>query len=393
MEDVFHRQLGYPLWSATPVDKDPEVIVSAHLAFLRAGADVILTSTYVCPRLLGEVRRTQRYHRYQATYYTYGIAEYSREDAKQLMLKSVNLAIEAKYRYLQETARSDHAHEGLSRSVKIALSLGPYGGMLSPAQEFDGFYPPPFGPILPSDTARTNIFEDTEDGRREEVASVEALADFHYERLEVFAENKEVWDEIDFVAFETVPLRREIVGIRKAVAKLEKARNRKLVGQLEGLGAETMKPWWLSTVHPDGHYPEMKLGGGWVTLGDAAKAALLDEGDEMSIPWGLGINCTRLEFLPRLVAEARDVAKRALEIHGVRPWLVLYPNGGDVYNPETHSWEAKGREGTGWAKDLWTMVAESRREGVWGGIVVGGCCKTGPDDIFELKNELQNCLE
>lgn len=30
--------------------------------------------------------------------------------------------------------------------VEIALSLGLYGATLSPAQEFDGLYPPPFGP-------------------------------------------------------------------------------------------------------------------------------------------------------------------------------------------------------------------------------------------------------
>ncbi|PIL36276.1 hypothetical protein GSI_01938 [Ganoderma sinense ZZ0214-1] len=375
LEDIFHRRLGYPLWSATPVDKDPEVIISAHLAFLRAGADIILTSTY------------------QASYHTYEIAGYSREDAKRLMLKSVKLAIEAKRGYLQEITQSDRTDAGLPRSVKIALSLGPYGGMLSPAQEFDGFYPPPFGPTLSSNTARTNIFEETENGRHQEVACVEALADFHYERLEVFAENREVWDEIDLVAFETVPLRREITGIRKAVAKLQESQNWGPVGQPGEDGAERMKPWWVSTVHPGGHYPEMKPGGGWVTTGEVAKATLLDEGDRMCTPWGLGINCTRLEFLPKLLQEGREVARRAFEVRGVRPWLVLYPNGGDVYNPETHSWEEKGGEGTGWAKDLWTLVAESSRDEAWGGIVVGGCCKTGPDDISGLKEGLQKCLE
>ncbi len=47
LEDVFHKDISTPLWSAKPIEDDPEVIIAAHLAFLRAGADVILTSTYV----------------------------------------------------------------------------------------------------------------------------------------------------------------------------------------------------------------------------------------------------------------------------------------------------------------------------------------------------------
>lgn len=35
-----------PLWSAEALSKEPEAIVAAHLAFLRAGAQIIETSTY-----------------------------------------------------------------------------------------------------------------------------------------------------------------------------------------------------------------------------------------------------------------------------------------------------------------------------------------------------------
>ena len=308
------------------------------------------------------------------------------------MLQSVKLATEARRRHLQESEQNSEIDVGQSRSVKIALSLGPYGGTLSPAQEFHGFYPPPFGPSLPSNIARTNMFDDTEDDQCQEAAAVDALADFHYERLKVFAENREVWDEIDFVAFETVPLLREIAGIRQAVARLQKARGSEHAGQPGEDGAKPMKPWWISTVHPDGHYPEMKLGGGWVTTVEVAQAVLLGGGEGTTMPWGLGINCTGLQFLPKLVQEARDVARQALEVSGVKPWLVLYPNGGDVYNTVTHSWEAKGRGEVRWAKELRAVVAESRCDEMWGGIVVGGCCKTDPEDISELKDELQRCL-
>ena len=45
LEELFHKDISAPLWSAKPVDSEPQVIVDAHLAFLRAGCDIILTST------------------------------------------------------------------------------------------------------------------------------------------------------------------------------------------------------------------------------------------------------------------------------------------------------------------------------------------------------------
>lgn len=36
-----------PLWSASAIEKAPEAIVKAHLDYLEAGADIIITNTYV----------------------------------------------------------------------------------------------------------------------------------------------------------------------------------------------------------------------------------------------------------------------------------------------------------------------------------------------------------
>jgi hypothetical protein len=46
LKDVFKQDVSGPLWSARVIDESPETIVNAHLAFMRAGADVILTATY-----------------------------------------------------------------------------------------------------------------------------------------------------------------------------------------------------------------------------------------------------------------------------------------------------------------------------------------------------------
>lgn len=48
IEDDFHFDISHtPLWSAKAVVEAPDVIVQAHLAFMRSGADIVLTSTFV----------------------------------------------------------------------------------------------------------------------------------------------------------------------------------------------------------------------------------------------------------------------------------------------------------------------------------------------------------
>ncbi|KAI0358695.1 Homocysteine S-methyltransferase [Trametes cingulata] len=372
LEDVFHKDISHALWSAKPIDEDPEVIIAAHLAFLRAGANVILTSTYQC------------------AYSTFERAGYSREDARRIMLKSVELAREAKRRYLEEIAH-EREHGGTTtppppRDVRIALSLGPFGATLYPTQEFDGVYPPPFGPQQSGATDGTNAFDDTPEGRAQEVAAIDALADFHYERLRVFADDAETWNSVDFIAFETVPLKREIYAIREAVRRFQDE------GSQDGEGSRGVqtKPWWISTDYPDGRFPEAKAGRVHLTATEVAKAVLQDETG--AIVWGYGINCTGTEFLKGLLKEARPVAKQYLEKHGRRPWLILYPNRGDVYNPETQSWYKRGREGSPWAKDLCAVVIENLESGAWEGVIAGGCCKTGPEEIAGLTKELHAWL-
>ena len=267
-------------------------------------------------------------------------------------------------------------------SAMIALSLGPYGSTLSPAQEFDGFYPPPYGPDLSRTSEKTNAFANAED----EQAAIEALTTFHFERLKIFADVPDIWDALDFVAFETVPLRREITAIRRAVARLQTLKNWAPSDKSGNEGTQQIKPWWISTVHPDGRYPEMTLEGRRASATEVAEAVLLHS-DKLATPWGFGINCTGIEFLPDLLQEAKGVAEKAVVGRG-KPWLALYPNRGDVYDPKTQTWQAKSMEGNNWAQEMREVVDRAVKAHVWAGIIAGGCCKTGPNEIGCLSQEL-----
>ncbi|KAG5642827.1 hypothetical protein DXG03_002058 [Asterophora parasitica] len=355
-----------PLWSAQQILDHPETIIGTHLAFLRAGARIILTSTY------------------QASGETFRRAGYSDSEAKDTMLKAVTLANDARTAFVVESSSDT--------SVKIALSLGPFGASLSPTQEFDGFYPPPYGPMGSSDSGPlTNTFD--EGDVDSEQASIFALAQFHLERLLVFARDPEAWSKVDIIAFETVPLIREVKGIRLAMHSLENTVVR------EGLALQ-MKPWWVGFVLPEGKCPELRFPGGLgMTVDDLVSAAFAWKpsggGDAVPTPTGIGINCTSPKVISGLVRQMSTAVEqvsgsRSLE-SGKKPWLVLYPNGGDVYDTITRSWIVASKdERELWAVDLKDTIVEASKNCAWGGVVVGGCCRAGPELIRRLDDELKH---
>ncbi|MBI1794378.1 MAG: homocysteine S-methyltransferase [Chloroflexi bacterium] len=90
-------------------------------------------------------------------------------------------------------------------------------------------------------------------------------------------------------------------------------------------------------------------------------AARLDQFPQVA---ALGVNCTSPKFISSLI--------RAVKSKTSKPILV-YPNSGETYNAEKHDWNgdafctAFGEEARHWFAD--------------GAQIIGGCCRTTPDDI------------
>ena len=223
------------------------------------------------------------------------------------MLEAVYLAEKAQTIYREEISNAGE--------IKIALSLGPFGSTLSPGQEYDGFYPPPYGPMgFSDDDAKTNSFgQDTE----RESASIDALAKFHLDRLVTFSRDPKAWGAIDIIAFETVPLVREVKAIRKTMAQL-----------FHPVGGNDLKPWWISCVFLNGNCPEEKYPGGPNLTARDVVAAALCRGHDMKgpVPTAVGVNCTSPDLLPTLVNEMKLARQDHYGTDGASPWLVLYPN-------------------------------------------------------------------
>ena len=109
------HDLSHQLWSAKLIATHPEVIIQAHLNYLQAGAQCIITSSY------------------QAS--TPGLvkAGYPKKEAEQLLLKTVTLAETAVEKYQESTTKNNP-------EPLIAASIGPYGAFLADGSEYRGNY-------------------------------------------------------------------------------------------------------------------------------------------------------------------------------------------------------------------------------------------------------------
>lgn len=88
---------------------------------------------------------------------------------------------------------------------------------------------------------------------------------------------------------------------------------------------------------------------------------------------GIGINCTSPEFIGSLIREARKGSPSK--------YIVVYPNSGENYNAVEKKWY-----GTSDPLNYCQAAVEWYNKGAQ---IIGGCCRTGPDYIREIKMELE----
>jgi homocysteine S-methyltransferase len=102
------QDLSDGLWSARLLADDPDQILAAHRAYLRAGAQVLITSSY------------------QATFEGFAQRGIGHDKAAELLRRSVDLARQAGHSVA--AAGETDAQDSLPW---IAASVGPYGAMLA----------------------------------------------------------------------------------------------------------------------------------------------------------------------------------------------------------------------------------------------------------------------
>lgn len=166
----------------------------------------------------------------------------------------------------------------------------------------------------------------------------EELIEFHRPRLEILTSTP-----ADLIAFETLPSLREGRAVVQLLADYPAVRA------------------WLAFSCQDGRR---------VYHGEPISdcAALVESTDQVV---AVGVNCTAPSHITSLIREMRVATSKP---------IVVYPNSGEVWRSTDSEWvEGTAEPGPG------LMAREWYREGAR---LIGGCCRTTPEDISAVRTTL-----
>ena len=167
-----------------------------------------------------------------------------------------------------------------------------------------------------------------------------ALANFHRARLRVLADAG-----ADLLACETIPCLREAKVLANLLREIPHACA------------------WMSFSCQDGEH---------TCEGDEIGECVAHLHGHPQIV-AVGVNCTAPRYITALLRRMRNETDKP---------LVIYPNSGECYEASTRQWS-----GAPGAADL---GAQARHWYAEGARLIGGCCRTGPDDIRSVKRCVQS---
>jgi homocysteine S-methyltransferase len=158
------------------------------------------------------------------------------------------------------------------------------------------------------------------------------LEDFHRPRMEVLAASG-----ADLLACETIPCLLEAEALVRVLGEFPEV------------------PAWISfSCKDDGHVCHGERLADCLAVAAACEQII-----------AVGVNCTPPHLVAGLLRSVAGMTRKP---------LLAYPNSGDTWNAATYSWHAVSRPPIDWG--------EAARE--WhtaGARLIGGCCRTTPDDI------------
>ncbi|OTA98726.1 hypothetical protein M426DRAFT_69249 [Hypoxylon sp. CI-4A] len=338
LEDIYGVKFdeNTPLWSSHLLISNPDTLRACQRGFGNVPVDILLTATYQVS--------VEAFSRTKTPDHPEG---FDRDE----ILPFLNLAVSI-------------AEEAKSSNARAALSIGPYGACMVPSQEYSGKY-----------DADHN--------------SIDQLHNWHRDRLHLFSQIDRLKSRVAFIAFETVPRLDEIKAIRRLFARTSPSKSNTFSITQGDIA------FWISCVFPGDDY----------TLPDGSDIdqvvdALLTRDYSDIAPWGIGINCTKIEKLLKLVQMYESAVSRLASTGrlGTRPNLILYPDGtnGEVYDTTTKTWrvpinqQAPMVSTSPWECQFAEVISHAQTTGCWSSIVVGGCCKTAYADIQRLRARLHD---
>ncbi|MFI5139432.1 MAG: homocysteine S-methyltransferase [Sphingobacteriales bacterium] len=166
--------------------------------------------------------------------------------------------------------------------------------------------------------------------------SIEDLKSFHRGRMKVLIETG-----ADILACETIPCIDEAIALTEVLA------------EFPGVQA------WISFSCKD----ESHISSG-ENFSDAVK--LLNHSDQVI---AIGVNCTAPQYIASLVKIAKENTDKL---------ILVYPNKGEVYDAVNKVWLTSSAHHPHFIDDAKVWFAAGSK-------IIGGCCRTTPGDIEQLK--------
>jgi homocysteine S-methyltransferase len=162
------------------------------------------------------------------------------------------------------------------------------------------------------------------------------LMDFHRPRMEALIDTG-----ADLLACETIPCLVEAQALVKLLDEFQ-----------------TIQAWISFSCRDTIHVSEGQKLEGCVSMIEASPFVA-----------AVGINCTSPKYIPSLITEAGKATDKP---------LLVYPNSGESYDASSNDWDGR---------PVYESFSEEAKE--WykaGARMIGGCCRTTPEDIQGIAN-------
>ncbi|CAH7667169.1 Homocysteine S-methyltransferase [Phakopsora pachyrhizi] len=398
-----------------------EVLLDLYQGWIDAGSQLILTTTYQST--------TEKFFNLFKSMVTRRTKQLRKDSiiidrteellmVEKRILERVSNCLNRLIELPYELIRSE---KNRGRDVRLGLSIGPLSSTFEPvSKEYSLFrfddYPRPF------------YNDQTREFNRE------ALEEFYLDRLRGFENSI---DKVDLIVFETVPINSfEALSIQSSVSKFFKTQDHKNIKKSfddddcsEEWRGLRRKPFVVSFVIPnliDEQDEFERLSIELIEiferlLNPRNRTPIINgiEGDEedLMVPIGVGLNCTKLEQISRFYKVFRKHQPRnrhSTSTAGPRDsnWnesvrfdcgLWICPDGLNRlsnYDPVSKTWKIQTNrkdddkvlerdlvtDHEDWAKEL-VLIGQKFKEFFDGKVWLGGCCKTGFNHISQL-----NCL-
>ena len=166
-----------------------------------------------------------------------------------------------------------------------------------------------------------------------------ALAEFHRQRWHILASSG-----ADLLACETIP------------SHLEARALRRLLEETKGT-----KAWFSFSCRDEQHLSDGSL-----------LADVLVELDDCPQIVALGVNCTAPRFICALIRATSSATSKP---------IAVYPNAGEDWDAESKRWVPVDQSSP-------TLLSSCREWTRLGARLIGGCCRTTPDDIRQVRQQL-----